>query len=178
MESAFLIASHMLLCFGFVSKTVLVGNILAFTAPCLHSTEVFSFSHSVSFPPRQQAGWEWERRWEGSQPEQLIQTGQWDIQCCVNIMHSNKNWSREKKRDFYFDFQGGLCSELVGHLFTYRRWWGIFFALLILLFSFFYCFFCFFHMKNCLYLTENFSECFASYSRPCPSGEGTEWALV
>lgn len=53
MELTLLIVTHIFLCFGFVSKPVLVGNVLAFTELCLHSPEAFSFLSPVSFPLKQ-----------------------------------------------------------------------------------------------------------------------------
>lgn len=45
-ELIFLFASHMVLCFGFVTKTVLIThNVLATAEQCLHRVKAFSASH-------------------------------------------------------------------------------------------------------------------------------------
>lgn len=75
MEFTFLIATHMLLCFGFVSKTVLVG-ILAFTELCLHSTEAFAFSPFCLLLPKQAGRLGVGKKVGRDTPEQLIQNGQ------------------------------------------------------------------------------------------------------
>ena len=47
MELIFFIAAHMVLCFRFLTKTVLIAHVLAFAEQCLHSIKVFSVSHSA-----------------------------------------------------------------------------------------------------------------------------------
>lgn len=49
MELIFLIATHSVLCFRFVTKAVLVRqSVSAVTELCLHSIKAFSVSHSAS----------------------------------------------------------------------------------------------------------------------------------
>lgn len=68
MELIFFIASHMVLCFGFVTKTALLTHRwFSYCSQCLLGTKAFPAPHADT----QRLGWGWVRGWERAQLGQL-----------------------------------------------------------------------------------------------------------
>lgn len=104
MELIFFIGSHMVLWFGFVTKTALLTHqCFSCCLECLHGAKAFSAPRTDA----QQVGWGWARAWEESWLGQLTQTNHRDVLHCITSCSAIKmGWGAGV-------FQGVCCSGIV-----------------------------------------------------------------